>query len=89
MAPGNCYFILLALVIGGCAGYEAYTQERGASKRKCSTHGAEILQLGRELAQSRGCVGCHDIPGTHGPRGNVGPPLERRSPRGCTSAACC
>jgi len=38
-------------------------------------------QRGRELAQTKGCGGCHEIPGTRGPQGNVGPSLAKIATR--------
>jgi cytochrome c2 len=48
----------------------------------CDPHGPSTPNVGgnadrgRLLLQQYGCVGCHNIPGVAGARGNVGPPLK-------------
>jgi cytochrome c1 len=32
-------------------------------------------EIGRDTIEAHGCAACHDIPGTRGPEGNVGPSL--------------
>jgi cytochrome c len=66
--------LVLILVIGASFGYEAYSKHQALEKEVAQLTSGDP-ERGRDLAQSRGCVGCHDIPGTRGPRGNVGPPL--------------
>jgi cytochrome c len=66
--------LVLILVIGTSFGYEAYSKHQALEKEVAQLTSGDP-ERGRDLAQCRGCVGCHDIPGTRGPRGNVGPPL--------------
>lgn len=66
-------FILALCIIAG-SGYEAYSRRQELNRQVTQLTGGNP-ELGRDLAQTRGCVGCHDIPGTRGARGNVGPPL--------------
>lgn len=37
---------------------------------------------GKQLIQQYGCQACHTIPGVNGPKGVVGPPLDRMAMRG-------
>jgi len=66
--------VVLILLISTSFGYEAYSRRQELEKQVTQLTNGDPGR-GRDLAQSRGCVGCHDIPGTRGPRGNVGPPL--------------
>jgi cytochrome c len=66
--------IVLVLIGGTSLGYEAYSR-RQSIQNEVAQLTAGDPERGRDLAQTKGCVGCHDIPGTRGPRGNVGPPL--------------
>jgi cytochrome c len=72
--------ILVALVSAAGAGYAAYSRQQQLEQRVSQLTAGDPAR-GRDLAQSKGCVGCHDIPGTRGPRGNVGPPLARIATR--------
>jgi cytochrome c len=71
----------LALLAAGAASwYAAYSEQHELEARvDALTHGD--AKNGRELAQSKGCSGCHTIPGTEGPQGNVGPPLTKFASR--------
>jgi cytochrome c len=66
--------IVLVLAIGTSFGYEAYSRRQAVENEAAQRTGGDP-EHGRDLARSKGCVGCHDIPGTRGPRGSVGPPL--------------
>jgi cytochrome c len=66
--------VVLILLISTSFGYEAYSKRQELEKQVTQLTNGDPGR-GRDLAQSRGCVGCHDIPGTRGTRGNVGPPL--------------
>ena len=39
------------------------------------------VEKGRHAIERYGCVACHTVPGVHGPRGDVGPPLEHMARR--------
>jgi cytochrome c2 len=57
----------LSIVLAGCNAGKA-------------THSVQIGDLGnpahgKQLITTYGCGGCHTIPGVHGARGKVGPPL--------------
>jgi cytochrome c len=67
--------ILVALVSAAGAGYTAYSRQQQLEDQVSQLTAGDPAH-GRDLAQSKGCVGCHNIPGTRGPRGNVGPPLD-------------
>jgi cytochrome c len=71
---------LLVVVIGASFGYEAHSRRQKLENAVAQLTAGDP-ERGRDLAQSKGCVGCHDIPGTRGPRGNVGPPLTRIATR--------
>ena len=46
-----------------------------------STNGFGDARQGRILMANYGCGACHNIPGVHGARGRVGPPLDDFSQR--------
>ena len=57
------FALVLLLIAAGC-------------RRSESALGGDPAR-GKDLIESRyGCVACHSIPGTAGPRGMVGPPLD-------------
>src|SRR6266852_7103677 len=60
---------LLALLFVAC------NRERGPSISGDPTRGKEAIQR-------YGCNSCHNIPGVPGPKGIVGPPLDRMATRG-------
>jgi putative membrane protein len=59
----------VALVGAGC-------RDREAAERAARLAGGDP-ERGRASVRTYGCDACHDIPGTGGMRGLVGPPLER------------
>jgi cytochrome c2 len=59
---------LLALLFVAC------NRERGPSISDDPTRGKEAIQR-------YGCNSCHNIPGVPGPKGMVGPPLDRMATR--------
>jgi cytochrome c len=45
------------------------------------TTGGGDADRGKQLMSKYGCIGCHVIPGVQGPRGMVGPPLDKMGAR--------
>ena len=60
-------WVLFCVVMGGC--------DAGKAKRAVEVNGIGNAEHGRQLIASYGCGACHMIPGVHGARGKVGPPL--------------
>jgi cytochrome c len=60
-------------VLSGC--------NEGQARRSYSIGAIGNAQHGRELISSYGCGACHMVPGVHGARGLVGPPLYYISKR--------
>ena len=58
----------VAAMLAGC-------NERQGNTPLCGAAVAEMPQHGKELIQGYGCGACHMVPGVHGARGLVGPPL--------------
>ena len=58
---------LLVFTIFGC--------DEGRAKPAYTASSIGNVQHGRELIRTYGCGACHMIPGVHGARGKVGPPL--------------
>lgn len=59
--------ILVCVAVAGC--------DAGKATRDVKVSTLGDPQHGRELVVSYGCGACHMIPGVHGARGKVGPPL--------------
>jgi cytochrome c len=66
--------VLAALAASGC-------EERPAGETVVLVAGGDAAR-GRDLIRSRGCHGCHTVPGVVGADGLVGPPLIHWSKRG-------
>ncbi len=64
--------VLIAIGIGFSI---ADSKERAAMCQAAALTGGDPTR-GPGLARTYGCVGCHTIPGVHGARGLVGPPLQ-------------
>lgn len=62
-----CAGVSLCVTIAGC--------DAGKATRDVEVSTLGNAQHGRELVASYGCGACHMIPGVHGARGKVGPPL--------------
>lgn len=60
-------FLLLCASLAGC--------NAGKTTREVSVGDLGNAQHGKQLITSYGCGACHMIPGVHGARGKVGPPL--------------
>jgi len=74
-----CCVLVVVAIVGGTQ--YAATSERHALEEKAAELTSGDPVHGRELAQNKGCTGCHQIPGTTGAQGNVGPPLTRIATR--------
>ena len=67
--------IAAVLLLAGCQKH--YEQEAVQQ----ATGGGDP-QHGKQLIQQYGCQACHTVPGVPGPKGVVGPPLDRMAMRG-------
>ena len=67
--------VLAVLVFGAFA--RLAMPRHGAGMRPVWEIAGADARRGRALIAQVGCSGCHTIPGVHGARGNVGPPLDR------------
>jgi cytochrome c len=57
------------------------------SKREDAAHVAAVTaggnaQHGKQLIEQYGCQSCHTVPGVSGPKGVIGPPLDKMALRG-------
>jgi cytochrome c len=68
------------LAIGAGSWYAVHAKRQDLETRAAALTRGDP-QRGRRLAQSKGCVGCHEIPRTDGPQGNVGPSLAKMGTR--------
>jgi cytochrome c1 len=59
--------LVASIVLSGC--------DAGQSRRHYSIGAIGNAHHGRELISSYGCGACHMVPGVHGARGLIGPPL--------------
>ncbi|HEX9162295.1 MAG TPA: c-type cytochrome [Thermoanaerobaculia bacterium] len=68
--------ILIAiLLLTGC-------EKRYEKPESSQATGGGDEQHGKQLIQQYGCQSCHTIPGVQGPKGVVGPPLQKMAMRG-------
>jgi cytochrome c len=68
--------ILIAiLLLTGC-------EKRYEKPESPQVTGGGDEQHGKQLIQQYGCQSCHTIPGVQGPKGVVGPPLQKMAMRG-------
>jgi cytochrome c1 len=72
--------VLVGIALAVASGYAVFAKRQELQARVAALTGGDPVN-GRDLAHSKGCNGCHDIPGTDGPRGNVGAPLTRFASR--------
>ena len=71
--------VLIVIVAAG-AMWSATAQHRDLANRASAMTGGDP-ERGRGLMQSKGCAGCHDIPGVEAANSTVGPPLTAFSRR--------
>jgi cytochrome c1 len=60
--------------------FQASSDARDLENRASAMTGGDATK-GQVLARSKGCGGCHEIPGVKGAHGNVGPPLTKFASR--------
>jgi cytochrome c1 len=72
---------IVCVVIATAAVWFQATSDRRDLERRASAMTRGDPGNGRLLARSKGCGGCHEIPGVKGAHGNVGPPLTKFASR--------
>lgn len=70
-----CCVLIIVAIAGGA--YYAALSKRQALEAKVAALTSGDPTHGKALAATKGCTGCHEIPGTDGAQGNVGPSLRR------------
>jgi len=68
------------LIVAGVLMHQARSTERYARHEAMRLTGGNP-EHGRDLVSYYGCNTCHTIPGSAGPRGTTGPPLEHLAQR--------